>query len=354
MTLHVQATVASRELEVELTLGAGERIAVLGPNGAGKSSTLAVLAGLLRPDAGRAELDERVLFDIGRHRHRWLPAHARGIALMAQDPLLFPHLSALDNVAFGPRSAGQRPSQSRASARYWLQQVGALELADRKPAKLSGGQAQRVAIARALAASPQLLLLDEPMAALDVGAAPTLRRVLRQVLTDRAAIIVTHDLLDALVLAQRVVIMDEGKIVESGPTAEVIRHPRTAFTARIAGLNMITGTAEDRGVRQQDGHLVEGISSTGSDPGEPAIAVFSPNAVSVFTEPPHGSPRNVIPVLITELEPRDDLVRVRAETRSSQALTADVTVSAVSELDLYPGSSVFFSVKASAVTIYPG
>lgn len=348
-----RATVAARELEVALALGQEERIAILGPNGAGKSSTLAVLAGLLRPDAGRAQLDDRVLFDIGRHSHRWLPAHARGIALMAQDPLLFPHLSVLDNVAFGPRSAGQGPRRSRITARHWLEQVGAVELADRKPAELSGGQAQRVAIARALAASPQLLLLDEPIAALDVGAAPTLRRVLRQVLADRAAIIVTHDLLDALVLAQRVVIMDGGKIVESGPTAEVIRHPRTAFTARIAGLNMITGTAEDRAVRQQDGHLVAGIPRTDSDPGEPAIAVFSPNAVSVFTEPPHGSPRNAIPVVITELEPRDDQIRVRAETRSGQSLTADVTVSAVSELDLYPGSSVYFSVKASAVTIYP-
>ncbi|MET0693080.1 MAG: ATP-binding cassette domain-containing protein [Propionibacteriaceae bacterium] len=353
MALTVQAEVDARDLSVELSLGDRERIAVLGPNGAGKSTLLAVLAGILRPDRGHAELDGRVLFTLGPGARRWVPPFARGVSLMAQDPLLFPHLSALDNVAFGPRAAGQRTRTARSTARHWLEEVGAAEFVDRKPAQLSGGQAQRVAIARALAADPRLLLLDEPLAALDVAAAPLLRQVLRRVLADRSAIIVTHDLLDALLLAQRVIVLDQGRIVESGPTADVIRHPRTAFTARIAGLNMALGVAEGSGVRAPGGDLVEGIQRTETVVGDPAIAVFAPSAVSVYLENPHGSPRNTFGVTITELEPRDDQVRVRAETRHGQTLTADVTAPVVGELDLYPGRQVFFTVKATAVTIYP-
>ncbi|HEX8508416.1 MAG TPA: ATP-binding cassette domain-containing protein [Propionibacteriaceae bacterium] len=354
MTLSMRASVADRGLDVELDLGSRERVAILGPNGAGKSTTLSVLAGLLRPDRGRAELDGRVLFDLDGQRRSWLPPHARGIVLMAQDPLLFPHLSVLENVAFGPRSAGGGVRRARALARTWLEEVGAAELADRRPRQLSGGQAQLVAIARALTADPRLLLLDEPLASLDVAAAPGVRQVLRRVLTDRAAVIVTHDLLDALLLATRVVVLDGGTVVESGATADVLRHPQTPFTARIAGLNLVRGTAAPRGVRQPNGHVIEGLARTPTTVGEPAVAVFSPSAVSVFRSPPHGSPRNTIEVTITELEPRGDQVRVRAVSRSDQVLAADVTAPAVSELELQPGAGVCYSIKASAVTVYPG
>ena len=350
MTLHYSATLQARHLDVSVQLDTSERIAVLGPNGAGKSTMLSILAGLLKPDQGRAQLDQDVLFDIRRGAADvWTPPHARGIALMAQEPLLFPHLSALDNVAFGPRSAGLRAGPARAAARHWLEEVEASEFAKRKPAELSGGQAQRVAIARALAAQPRLLLLDEPLAALDVGAEPMLRQVLRRVLTDRAAIIVTHSVLDALILADRVIVVDDGRIVESGPTREVLKHPRTAFTARIAGLNMIMGRAfGSGGVRQHDGQFVEGLAASHIAPDTPAIAVFSPAAVSIFRQNPHGSPRNVLAVTITELEPRDEQVRVRADE-----LSADVTAPVVAELDLRPGTRVFFSIKASAVAVYP-
>jgi molybdate transport system ATP-binding protein len=348
MTLELQTRLPARNLDVALHLDAGETLAVMGPNGAGKSSILAILAGLLKPESGRAELDGSVLFDLGRgSRSRWTPAHARRIALMAQDPLLFPHLSVLDNVGFGPRSSGQRTRRARESALHWLEAVDAAPLAHRRPAELSGGQAQRVAIARALAARPRLLLLDEPLAALDVDAAPTLRQVIRRVLVDRAAVIVTHDALDALVLAPRVVVVDGGRIVESGATREVLRHPRTAFTARVAGLNMVTGVAEGAGVREADGRVIEGMGAGSLPAGTPAVAVFSPSAVSVFRARPHGSPRNVLPVSVTGLEPRDELVRIRADD-----LSADVTSPVVAELDLAPGENVYFSVKASAVTVY--
>lgn len=354
MSLSMSATVTARDLELKLQMAAGERVAVLGPNGAGKSTLLAVLAGILRPDAGRAILGERVLYDRDSPHGAWLPPHARGIALLAQDPLLFPHLSALDNVAFGPRAAGERAAEARATARYWLDEVGAGELADRRPSQLSGGQAQRVAIARALAAQPRLLLLDEPMAALDVGAAPLLRRVLRRVLVDRAALIVTHDLLDALLLASRVIVIDHGRIVESGPTEDVIQRPRTPFTARIAGLNLVKGVATSRThLRDTHGVEVEGSPSADLVEGEPALAVFSPTVVAVYVEPPHGSPRNTFPVTVAELEPRDAQVRVRSHDRSGSTFLADVTASSAGELDLYPGKQVSYSVKATSVTIYP-
>jgi molybdate transport system ATP-binding protein len=353
VTLQFTAQLAARDFDVQLEVGDGERVAVLGPNGSGKSTLLALLAGTLRPDAGHAQLDDRVLFDRDHRHRRRLPPHARGIALLAQDPLLFPHLTAAGNVAFGPRAAGQPRRQARETAAHWLAEVDATGLADRRPHQLSGGQAQRVAIARALATRPQLLLLDEPMAALDVTAAPLLRRVLRKVLQDRAAIIVTHDLLDALLLAHRVVVLDHGQVVESGPTRDVIAHPRTPFTARIAGLNLITGTAETSGVRSVGGELIEGVYRFDAAAGEPAIAVFSPSAVAIYDELPRGSPRNTFPVTVSELEPRDDQVRVRGNTRAGQSLVADVTAPVVGELDLYPGKATYFAVKATGVTLYP-
>ena len=355
MTLRFSVRHARRGLDVSLDLADGERVALLGPNGAGKSTVLQILAGTLPPDAGRAELGGRTLFDLGAggRRRTWRPPWDRGVAMLAQDPLLFPHLDALDNVAFGPRATGVRKADARQRARRWLEEVGMTPYADRRPVQLSGGQAQRVAVARALATEPRLLLLDEPLAALDVGAAPALRRVLRRVLAERSAVIVTHDLLDAALLAHRVVVLDGGRVVESGPTAEVLRHPRSTFAARLAGLNLVQGLAEDHRVRHSDRLAVEGVPKAPTVPGEPAVAVFSPTAVAVYLATVPGSPRNWLPVTISELEPRDDLVRVRADTGEGLTLTADVTVGVVAELDLHPGQPVIFSVKATAVTLYP-
>ena len=275
------------------------------------------------------------------------------MALLAQDPLLFPHLSVLDNVAFGPKSAGQSTAQARSTARGWLEKVEAIELAARKPVQLSGGQAQRVAIARALATDPTAAAARRTVGRPGRRRRPLLRRVLRQVLADRSAIIVTHDLLDALLLSHRVLVIDGGRIVESGRTDDVIRHPRTPFTARIAGLNMIAGHSDADGVRHSDGQLIQGVSQAAPRAGEPAIAVFSPTAVVIFTDEPHSSARNILAVTITELEPRDEQVRVRAATVDGISFSADVTAQTITDLDLYPGRSVYYAIKATAVTIYP-
>ncbi|GAA4712007.1 sulfate/molybdate ABC transporter ATP-binding protein [Nocardioides conyzicola] len=349
MSFELSARVDERDVDVTLEVADRETVAVLGPNGAGKSTMLAVAAGLLRPDAGRVVLDDVELTG----PHTWVAPHQRRIALLAQDPLLFPHLSVLDNVAFGPRSGGDPRRTARAQARAWLEEVGVADLASRRPGQLSGGQAQRVAVARALAADPRLLLLDEPMAALDVAVRPALRQTLRRVLADRTAVLVTHDVLDALLLADRVVVVDAGRVVEAGPTAEVLTRPRSPFTARIAGLNMVRGTWRDGAVVGPDGIEVKGLTTDPVPADEDlVVAVFRPSAVSIYREPPGGSPRNVIATTVTDLEPFGDQVRVRAAPADGQSLAADVTTLAAADLDLVPGLPVVFSIKATEVSIY--
>ena len=222
------------------------------------------------------------------------------------------------------------------------------ELAERKPREVSGGQAQRIALARALAADPKLLLLDEPMAALDVAVTPALRQTLKAVLQDRSVLLVTHDVLDALLLADRVIVLEAGRIVEHGPTADVLSSPRSAFAARLAGLNLISGQWRDGAVQAPSGLAIAGEADTPISSGAGAVAVFRPSAVSVFPEAPGGSPRNSFSVNITSLEPYGDRIRVRAGE-----LSADITPRAATDLDLAPGAEVTFTVKATEVVVYP-
>jgi molybdate transport system ATP-binding protein len=269
------------------------------------------------------------------------------VALLAQEPRLFPHLSVLDNVAFGPRSAGMPRGRARERAREWLARVDAERFADRRPAALSGGQAQRVAIARALATEPHLLLLDEPLSALDVESAPAIRQLLRRVLVDRTTILVTHDILDAVLLADDVAVVEDGHVVERGPTSRVLTRPKSGFAARIAGLNLVRGTASGATVSTPDGLRIEGLVEEAVDDGAMAVAVFSPSAVGIYREAPAGSPRNVIRGTVTDLEPHGHQVRVH-----TAYLSADITPAALAELDLAPGAEVVFTIKASEVAVY--
>lgn len=343
MSLTASARFSDRDVDVSLEVAGGETVAIIGPNGAGKSSLLSAIAGTLRPDDGSALLGGELLYD----RRTWVPAHRRRTALLAQEPLLFPHLTVLDNVAFGPRSTGSSRRASRETARRWLAEVDASELADRRPARLSGGQAQRVAVARALAAEPSLLMLDEPMAALDVTAIPAMRQVLRRVLADRTAIIVTHDALDALLLADRVAVIEGGRVTEVGATQDVFSHPRSTFGAELAGLNLVRGTLQGTSV-VADGLTIAGTPRGEIPQGAEAVAVFSPTAVAVHLTRPGGSPRNVIERRIEQIEPLGGAMRVRAG-----GLSADVTAAAVVELDLAPDRDIVLVVKASEVSIHP-
>jgi molybdate transport system ATP-binding protein len=359
--VRLRAVVESRGVDIEFGVTAGEVLAVLGPNGAGKSTALHVIAGLVRPDSGVVRVGDRVLTDTARGVH--VPTHDRRVGLLLQDPLLFPHLSVEANVAFAPRS--QRAFRlrlgrvdSRAAAAHWLAEVDAAELADRMPRQLSGGQAQRVALARALAAEPNVLLLDEPLAGLDVAAATAVRKVLRRVLArdGRSAVMITHDLLDVLTLADRVLILESGRIAEIGSTAAVLAAPRSRFGARFAGVNLVSGTADDNGVLTTEwGTAWHGSPGPDVLAGEPAVALFTPAAVAVYRDKPHGSPRNTVEVMVAELDSRGPAIRVRADEQPDGApgLAADITTESAAELRLAPGDRVYFSVKAQEVTVHP-
>ncbi|WP_283609249.1 ATP-binding cassette domain-containing protein, partial [Mycolicibacterium poriferae] len=267
-----------------------------------------------------------------------------------------PPLTVAANVAYGPRCAGLSRSAARAVADRWLAAVEATDLAERKPAQLSGGQAQRVALARALAAEPQLLLLDEPLSALDVTAAPAMRRLLRTMLREkrRTAIIVTHDLLDALAVADDVAVIEGGRVVEHGPARKVLTTPRSDFAARIAGINLIAGRIARPGtIRTAWGTEISGTGDL--EPGTDAVALCRPSAVAVFTTIPHGSPRNVVAVSIAEMEVHGETVRIRGEAQpdGGTGLAADVTAAAVADLELEPGATAYFAVKAQEVQLHP-
>src|SRR6476469_5854676 len=296
--VQVRATVESRGVELEFDVAAGEVLAILGPNGAGKSTALHVIAGLVRPDRGEVRVGQRVLTDTATGVH--VPTHDRRVGLLLQDPLLFPHLNVTRNVAFAPRS-------SRAAAAHWLAEVDAAELADRMPRQLSGGQAQRVALARALAAEPDVLLLDEPLAGLDVAVATAMRKVLRRVLSrdGRSAVLITHDLLDVLTLADRVLVLEAGGVAESGSAATILTTPRSRFGARFAGVNLVVGIAGPDGVLTTEwGTTWHGSPGPDLVAGESAVALFNPAAVAVYRDKPHGSPRNTVEVTVAELDSR--------------------------------------------------
>ncbi|OYN96949.1 sulfate/molybdate ABC transporter ATP-binding protein [Enemella evansiae] len=335
-----------RSVQAELTLDEGEVVAVVGPNGAGKSTLLKVIAGLLEADDGALELAGDDLWGV--------PAHRRRIVSLTQQAMLFPHLDLTDNVGFAPRSAGAGRRESRARAQEFLTLVGIGELAGRKPAEVSGGQAQRAAIARALAAEPRLLLLDEPFAALDVEVAAELRQVLRRVLRDtgRTAVIVTHDLLDALALADRIIVLEQGEVVEQGPVRQVLSRPRSRFGARFAGVNLVSGRLIGHqllaGATAVNGLLAGPITDTGPVPG---LALFRPAAVSVHLQPPHGSPRNSWLVRLTALEAYAEGIRLRGRHEDLGDLSADITPAAAAELDLGIGDGCWFVVKAQEVEL---
>ncbi|PYG01015.1 molybdate transport system ATP-binding protein [Georgenia satyanarayanai] len=349
--LSVRAAVPERDVEIELTVPAGRVLALLGPNGAGKSTVLGLAAGTVRPADGEVHVAGRRVAGEGA----WVPPHGRRISLLAQEPLLLPHLDVLANVAFGPRARGVARRAADEVARTRLAEVGAEALAERRVHRLSGGQAQRVALARALAPDPHLLLLDEPLSALDVDAAAQLRQVLRAALrgSGRAAVVVTHDLLDVLALADDVVVLEAGRVVEQGTTAEVLGRPRSGFGARLAGVNLLLGERVAADAVRAGDEVVHGLASAqpAARTGR-AAAAFSPRAVAVHRTAPGGSPRNVLPVRVTGLEQQGALVRVRGETASGTRLAADVTPASLSVLRVGVGDDVVLVVKAAEVEIY--
>jgi molybdate transport system ATP-binding protein len=336
-------------LHVALEVADGEVVALLGPNGAGKTTALRAIAGLQPLARGRIELDGAVLDDPAAGV--FVPVAQRPVGMVFQDLLLFPRLTAVDNVAFGLRARGRSKEEARASAARWLERLGLADRAGAKPKHLSGGEAQRVALARALATEPRLLLLDEPLAALDASTRLRVRGELRRHLETftGARLLVTHDPVDALVLADRLVVVEDGRITQEGRPADVARRPASRYVAELAGTNLLTGTAAgDRTVR-----LPGGATLTVADPLPAAdvAVVVRPQSIVLHRHEPEGSARNAWAATVADLEGDGD--RVRVSLAGPIPLTAEVTALAVADLDLHPGTQVWASVKATELDAYP-
>jgi molybdate transport system ATP-binding protein len=340
----VRTQVGSLDVDMQLDVDEGEVVALLGPNGAGKTTLLRAIAGLVPIASGHVTLDGEVLEDPAAGRY--VPTERRSIGFVFQDYLLFPHLSVLDNVAFGLRARGMRePTQK---AEEWLGRVGLQKYATARPTSLSGGERQRVALARALAADPRVLLLDEPLAALDATTRASLRRDLKTHLSSFRGVrlLVTHDPLEAAVLADRLVVMEAGRHVQSGTPAEVTSRPRSPYVADLVGVNLLRGVARNGTVTVPGG----AVAAAGAESGE-VFAVIHPRAVALHRSHPEGSPRNVWQGRASGIELFGDRARVRVEGKVP--MVAEVTPAALAELKLGEGAEVWLSFKATDVGVYP-
>lgn len=345
-TLHLSQ--GAFTLDLDLDVADGEVVGLLGPNGSGKSTTLRCLAGLTAPQQGRISIGGATVEDTADGID--LPPERRSVGFVFQDYLLFPHLSVLDNVAFGPRSRGLDRKSARERAQHWLDRLEIGELAGRRPRHLSGGQAQRVALARALVTDPDLLLLDEPLAALDAGTKASVRSLVRRHVADfsGAVVLVTHDPIDAMVLADRVVVLQDGRAIQSGTPAEVAQRPASDYVAQLVGLNMLRGSAREGVVALASGASVHVADR--SIAGDVLVAI-RPEAISVHRQRPEGSARNAWPGRVAALESRGDVVRI--EVATDPPLAAIVTPGAVASLSLHEGADVWLSVKATDLDVYP-
>ena len=381
--VHVAGTVTERGWNVDAALRPGLVTAVVGHNGAGKSTLAQVIAGTLRLDSGRAQIGERVVDDAAT----FVPARRRGVAMVSQAPRIFTHMSVVANVAFPLRVRGVGRAEAREAALEQLRAVGIEDLAYRRASDLSGGQAARVAIARALVFRPEVLILDEPTAALDVEATAQVSAVLRERLMGAGitTLLVSHDIAEVLALASHMIVMGEGRVVEEGSPARVLASPTSVFAARLAGLNIVTGPAVARpglvGVRVGEGALWaaadspesetetagagRGDAAAGADAddagspeplpsspaGEPArvALTFPPEAVALSREESHASPRSVLPGVVAGVDVDGSLVSVRVALAGGVSVSARVTASAWADLGLGVGDSLWASVKATQV-----
>ena len=343
----IQLRLSRLSLDAAFTVAAGEVLALLGPNGSGKSTILRALSGLLPLTGGRVVLDGGVLEDPARRVR--IAAEKRPIAPMFQDYLLFPHLSALENVAFGLRCRGTDKKAAREKAAGALARLGLAEVAEARPGAMSGGQQQRVAMARALVTDPRLLLLYEPLAALDVSVKTSVRRLLRDVLSrsNAANVLVTHDLLDAVALGDRMIVLEDGAIVQAGTPAEVTAKPRSPYVADLTGVNLLRGTARGTLLELDGGGQLRCAAAADG----PAFAVIPPARVSVSRHRLEQQEENTWPGHISAVDLMGDRVRVHVD--AAPAITAEVAPAVVDELKLDEGGEVWASVKPSDISAYP-
>jgi molybdate transport system ATP-binding protein len=352
----IRTHVGAVRLELELQVEAPATVAVLGPNGAGKTTLLRVLAGLHPPGESRVVLDGEVLDDGATGRH--VPTEARPVAMVFQDNALFPHLSAVDNVAFGLRARRRSRRAARAEATAWLTRVGLAGREDARPDELSGGEAQRVALARALATEPRLLLLDEPTSALDASARATTRRLLGGVLAtgDGIRLLVTHDPLEAMALADHVVVLDHGSIVQQGEPSALAAAPRNDYVAELVGVNLLAGHVAAAGTVVIDDAAPLAVTAPAATETGAVWVVLHPRAIAVHRTEPAGSARNVWRGEVRSIDDEGDRSRVRVELGTydpAVVVVAEVTRAAVDDLGLRERGTVWLSCKATEVSVFP-
>ena len=350
--VRVAGIIAERGWKVDAELRPGLVTAVVGHNGAGKSTLAQVIAGTLRLDQGSARIGERIVDDDAT----FVPARRRGVAMVSQAPRIFTHMSVLANVAFPLRVRGVGRAQAREAALEQLRTVGIDDLAHKRASDLSGGQAARAAIARALVFRPEVLILDEPTAALDVEATTQVSSVLRQRLTGAGitTLLVSHDIAEVLALASHMIVMGDGRVVEEGEPARVLASPSSVFAARLAGLNIVAGPIVTRpgmvGVSVGEAELwaadLSGFDS--ADAGRVALT-FPPEAVALSREEAHASPRSVLPGVASGIDVDGSLVSVRVALAQGVSVTSRVTASAWADLGLGVGDRLWASVKATQV-----
>jgi molybdate transport system ATP-binding protein len=343
----IHVTLGTFEQRLHLDVADGEVVAVLGPNGSGKSTLLRALAGLRPLSGGRIVLDDQVLDD--PDAKVLVPPEHRQCGMLFQDYLLFPHLTAVANVAFGLRSRGASNADADERALEWLGRMGLADKAQSKPRQLSGGQAQRVALARALATDPRLLLLDEPMAALDLGTRGSVRHHLRRHLAEftGSCVLVTHDPLDAAAIADRLVIIEAGRLAQQGTLKEITTRPRTAYIAGLMGLNLLSARASGTTLTLANGATLEVASPATGE----IFMVIAPQSIALYPGRPEGSPRNTWPTRVSEIHLMGDRVRVLVD--EPVPVTAEITAVSLAELGLTEGSPVWASVKATQIDTYP-
>jgi molybdate transport system ATP-binding protein len=352
LLVDVAATRGAFEVKAAFEAAAGQTVALLGPNGSGKSTLVSCVAGLLPPTQGTIELGGDVLDDVAEGTH--VPPEGRPVGVVFQDVLLFPHLSATENVAFPLRARGVARSEAHKRATSLLERLDVATRADARPRDLSGGEAQRVALARALIAEPALLLLDEPLSALDVGARVRVRELVRDELArfPGVRIIVTHDPIEASTLADRLVLFEQGRVTQIGSPEEIRSAPRSRYAADLVGLNAFRGRLEP--LEEGAGRLATGEGDViapwpdGFGGGD-VIGLLRPADVTLSLEPPVGSARNVLRGQVTSIAVEGDRARVRIAT--APPLVAEVTLGSVERLGLLDGVLVWASFKAVEVQV---
>ncbi len=362
------------QLSLSLAARYGETTVLLGESGAGKSTILRIVAGLLKPQKGYVALGDIVYFDSQRGIH--VPPQERPFGYVFQDYVLFPHLTVFENVAFGLQAQRMTRSFVRQRVGEALEQVRLTGLDRRRPAQLSGGQQQRVAVARALALQPQLLLLDEPLSALDVQTRREVRQELRRILAEVnvTTILVTHTYLEALLFGQHILVLERGKVLQQGGQRDLLEHPRSAYIAELIGVNFFQGCItryESPGVcaiqlcaGTQTLELVATLREHGQTENMPAIGegvyvVVEPRGITLYPTHPDSSARNTFRGEIVQIvrvgsaSLDQGVVRVSLQFAAAMPpLTAEVTEASASRLHLHEGATVYATFKATDARAY--